>query len=291
MTFLPNQDGSVKPGGGVGANIFGGNTQATSLQDLVNIIINQGGAPNQAESQGGGVQPSNGGGLLQVISELAQSVSGSGNNQVETANIGGTNLLVNRTGPDISGGLQNLSQTLADASRQKIAQQKRENRTKFVDGVKTIMSSTAKNEDKVDSLLKLKIEHGTDYDLGVDDIVDQFNKRSDREIKSSSGLDKVSDKDKFLGQLETGNFEIQGIEFPIRTEKEARDRAARKFGPNYATRFPDIEEKILEKFGPDDFGFRSEEERVFQGKPFIYIGNDTWLPKKEFEKRQKNGTL
>lgn len=232
-----------------------------------------------AAGTGGLSNPDNLGNLAQLIQTVGQA------NQrlpVETARVGNANVLVdNSKGPQ-----PNQMQGLAQLVQQQQMMQARQKRSEFLKSVQTIMESVSDNETKIMSLMQLEAQHGTDYGLGLKDIEAQYNKNADREVKKEMSKSGGTALDKFLGEISSGAFEDKGALIPINNEQEARGRAERKYGPDYAKKYPQIEEQISKRFGKDSFGFTPQEKRTFKGKPFIYIGNDQWLPEKEFKKRQ-----
>lgn len=215
---------------------------------------------------------------LNELAPLLQTLQGAfaKQGQVETANVGGTNLLVDRSGPDFSA----IVPTLAGLAQQADQQRQEQSRQKFMTSIETIMSSNSTPEVKINNLMKLKVQHGTDYDLGIDDIVDQFNQQADRSAKKQEKEAKESTKitkiDKLLGEITTGGRDVQGVFFDFKDEKEARDHAIRTLGPKYAEKFPEVETLLSQKYGPDTFGFRVGEVKEFQGKKWEYLGNNQW---------------
>ena len=217
----------------------------------------------------------NGQNILQLALDAAQSIGQQSNQPVPTANIGGTNILdARRQNP--------VLQTLTSFANSYQQMQQKQKRRQFIESVKTIMGSNSNIEDKVDNLIELKIQHGTDYDLGVDDIVGQLNKNADRSIKlknrSAAESNKISLVDKTLGEITSGERDEGGNIISFDTEEEVRNHVMRKFGPNFADKYPQLEQAIQNKFAVDEFGYRVGEEKDFGRKhgKRVYIGNNQW---------------
>lgn len=95
-------------------------------------------------------------------------------NKPRTVNIGGREIL------DVSkrSGLDLFAENMQPLAKMIVLNAQKKRRGEFVKGVHDIMgqgeSSDEGAKNKIDALLKLKMAHGTDYGLGVDDIVKQY---------------------------------------------------------------------------------------------------------------------
>ncbi len=106
--------------------------------------------------------------LMQVMNANTQA-----NNQPRTVNIGGNNILDNTP----RGGLNALPGILNSLTTGLAGMEQTKNKQSFFKGVKEISAdSVSTPDDKINKLIGLMAEHGTDYGLGIDKIVDQYGK-------------------------------------------------------------------------------------------------------------------
>lgn len=112
---------------------------------------------------------------LQDIAQLIQLANqNSGEQPIETANIGGRNILVNRKNNGTNQGLSALGSLAGgfDTGRQL------QKRNQFLQGVQQISQSQGNPDEKINSLVGLMAQHGTDYGLGINDIIQQYGQLS-----------------------------------------------------------------------------------------------------------------
>lgn len=95
---------------------------------------------------------------------------------VETANVGGQNLLVNRPTSPANTALS----ALAGAGNTFLAGKQLMGRQQFLKGVQSITASPKSPDEKINDLQSLVAQHGGDYNFGVQDIVDTYNKQANR---------------------------------------------------------------------------------------------------------------
>lgn len=117
-------------------------------------------------------------GLMQLLNANNQA-----NQQPRTANIGGMNIL------DVTqrGGLNALPQALTTLATGMAGMEQNKNKNSFLKGVQEITKSGKSPDDKINDLVGLVAEHGTDYDLGVMDIVKQYGQMANRSTLGSIG--------------------------------------------------------------------------------------------------------
>lgn len=140
---------------------------------------------------------------------------------VETANIAGHNLLVHRTGGNsgavINQGMQGLAQGYING-------QTLQKKNQFLQGVQGITQSQKNPDEKVNDLMSLMAEHGTDYGLGLKDIIDQYGKMAQR------GQNKLFKIDENGNPTVPNGFEVVGYDQKgnpmIRKDKEDKPPTA-----------------------------------------------------------------
>ena len=142
---------------------------------------------------------------------------------IQTAQIGpfGSHILVNN--PQQNWATQ-ASGFIAGAGQQYLQGQDLQNRQKFIQGVHSIMSTGAPQQDKMNALLDLQAQHGTDYGIGINDIANKLGLTKAQPQNTLSPAQR-------LAQLTTGLQTGQ-------VDPDTAHQQALNIDPNYQTTQP-----------------------------------------------------
>lgn len=144
------------------------------------------------------------------------------NSGIRTAKIGNANILqTNSPGDQVSAMNDTVSQGLSGIASQFLQQKQMENRQNFVQSIHQIMSTNAPQQDKMNALLDLQSQHGTDYGLGLDGIAQKLgvNKQAPATMQSQ-----VQQLMQLAGQ----------------NPDAAHSQAVKTIGADYATKSPEL---------------------------------------------------
>lgn len=114
---------------------------------------------------------------------LASGIGQQGQQQPETVNIGGSNILVKRPN-DFASRLQNgFGPALQSLAKAQIGMSNVNRRKEFLQGVQQIAQSNTPAEEKINGLIGLYSQHGDDYGLGMKEILDAYQNQSSTQYK------------------------------------------------------------------------------------------------------------
>lgn len=125
---------------------------------------------NPGVAQGGGLEQ-----LAQLIMLNQRQPQ-----QLPTANIGGRNILVKQGSNPLARAGNAGMDALFGLAQNYTAMQTIHKRNQFMQGVQQIASSAKTPDEKINDLVGLYSQHGTDYGLGVKDIVQQYGQMANR---------------------------------------------------------------------------------------------------------------
>lgn len=167
------------------------------------------------------------------------------NGPIQTAQIGpyGSHILVKNQGNNWA---DQVNGVLAGMGQQYLQQKQMQNRQTFIQGVHQIMSTSAPREDKMEALLDLQSQHGTDYGIGINDIADKLglNKGATPGTSSSS----PSKSDLVLGKFQLGgNVNVNGKNLDLTNPDDMHSYAMTQLGPNYDQKYPEVAQAIIQK--------------------------------------------
>lgn len=149
---------------------------------------------------------------------------------IETANVGGHNLLVTGGNKGINGGLN----ALASLSQGAMASQQLSRRNQFLQGVQGVAQANLLPEERINQLTSLLAEHGTDYGFGIKDVLNQYNDmakngmsgiKAQQDQKRKDLLDSTKIREEFINRPEvkeytTVNTQVRSMDSLLKRAKE-----------------------------------------------------------------------
>ncbi len=175
--------------------------------------------------------------------------------QPETVNIGGQNILVNRSGDRFGNAMRNITPSLQNLAANYMQIKQTQKRNQFMKSASDIMAANTTPDDKINKLMQLKTMSGSDYGLGIDDIVGQYNKMAERTIALGNGQSSIPEGMEITGYDQKGKPMIRKkAEKKISAAEEKRNVEERKLSDEFGVLLNSFERAKKEGQGIPNFG-------------------------------------